>query len=454
MPVKSKVATPEAQEFVMKFINSRLAALLAALASAPSMGAGGGNIIQTYSVTGKSVTPLPMIYQPIIEYSYAYDINNGGDIVGRMRPGGDDLVWLGESAFIHMDGQTYSLFPPGGWQGGSAVAAARGINDSRLVVGEYQDTSTIPFRKRGFYYFPGIWHTPLQSKPAGASMGEWSAEAKAVNNSGYIVGRINFLSGEQLPSCRQAPAAWLSYQSIPFSLICFPDAYVGNDLVLHPEARDVNDSYQIVGSDGGATEHAMFLWKNGAMHAVPKPQGAPSTNAVGAPLKGVAFGINNTGKVVGTYGYPVAEFATENPQHMPAGSFAFVWDGESAESQSIAVPSNTIAADAREINSQGMVAGTIHRGFPFVPGSPDRFVAFIWHKNFGLVQLPALDHTPQIGALKAPRNCAAMSINNRRSSGLVQVAGYCDGANGHARAVRWDIQVAVQTQVLDDPVQP
>lgn len=435
---------------------SGVSALMVFAGSTSALAAGGGNIITTYSVVDTDVTALPMPQGPNVDYSWANDINNGGDIVGSMLV--STQMDLGGAAFIHMDGQTYNLVSPSGWLGVFPVIA-HGINDSRLVVGQYNDPSSpYQYQVRGFYYFPGIWLTPMQTNPVNDPVNAWRTRAYAVNNSGKAVGQTEII-GSLAPSsaglCGELPVIWGHYTWYPSGFTCIPDPD-GDGLFtgVPPAAHDINDSGAIVGTLGNAMPNSMFLLKGGTLHEVPKPKNAPSTKN-GKPLHGVAFGINNAGKVVGKWGNLSGEETNlTDPADMTDGQRAFFWDGESAESQSIVVVRNVVASDAREVNSQDMVAGNLRHSYPTVPGEPRRMLGYIWHKDFGTVLLPALAYTKQVDSPAVPRDCRAMSINNRRSTGLVQVVGSCEGSNGKDRAVRWDIQVAVQTQVLDSPVAP
>ena len=381
-----------------------------------------------YVVTSTNITELPMPAGLNVTASYALDINNGGDISGGMV----DAI-KGDSAFIYMDGQTYSLYPPGDWP--NSQVRASGINDSRVIVGAYTDENS---RRRPFYYYPGVWFTPMNSVPLPIT-NDWEANAYAVNNSGTAVGRAKVVGSLFPPGgCGKRAVRWGHYTGNPGGLPCIPNP-VGT---VEPAAYDINDSGDIVGTDGGVTEFSMFLRKGGVMHAVPAPAGVAPVDPFGHELKGVAYGINNQGAVVGAFGF------VDDANYIAPGNRAFFWDGSASSSQDIGVMPHGHASGARELNEQRMVAGTSERSWPELPGQPWSYIGFLWHRDFGMVALPALSHSWHLtanGQWKAvPLHCEAFAVNNRRTSGLVQVVGICEKTGGYNRAVRWDIS----TQIL------
>ena len=63
--------------------------------------------------------------------------------------------------------------------------------------------------------------------------------------------------------------------------------------------------------------------------------------------------------------------------------------------------------------------------------------AFLFHLEFGgMIALPVPEGFPDTGATK----CGASALNDRKSNGLIQVAGYCT-LNGKPKVVRWDVFV-------------
>jgi hypothetical protein len=100
--------------------------------------------------------------------------------------------------------------------------------------------------------------------------------------------------------------------------------------------------------------------------------------------------------------------------------------------------------EAFDINETEFVVG-LDRRFATNTGWRER--AFLFHYDFGMVELPApWNEGPW------PTDCRANRLNDRKENGLVQVAGYC-ARNGRKQAVRWDVFVSehaheVQRDVL------
>jgi hypothetical protein len=178
----------------------------------------------------------------------------------------------------------------------------------------------------------------------------------------------------------------------------------------------------IVGFDRGVTLHGMFLYRGKDIVAVPPPAFVQHFDEHGQAIQGRARGINDKNAVVGSFGQSAAEHA-------------FFWDGTSAQSQVIPFLPNALWNDAYAINAQRMVVGSAMLKL----GAVQVEAAFLWHADFGVIQLPGLTHLyPESPAWAY---CFATDINNLKDSGLVQVAGTCVNGSGYHRAVRWDIHV-------------
>ena len=369
--------------------------------------------------------------------SYAYDINEGGDIVGQSSDA------LGKQhAVAWFDGTIYDLHSgTPAWE----TATAYSINDNREVVGHYRQTGT-GGRWRAFKYYPGTWLTPLAGhNPAPALPFVWNTYAYAINNSGRIAGEAIRIPDSSFPPppdtgtvlCYENLAVqWASASASPVRLFCPADVNGDNDYNpdgsegTWPKAYDVNDSGNFVGNDGATSTWSMFLFKDGVRLAVPPPAGAPDMT-----LDGEAKGINNKNWVVGTFGWP------------DGGEYfrAFVWDGVSANSVNLGMLPGGMYSYAEEINEQNMVTGMSERYYG--PWPMARQAAYLWHKDFGMKQLPGL--TGVFGFTGGQfvwmyDHCWAYSLNDRKAAtGLVQVVGRCRTASGSFHAVRWDITVSV-----------
>ena len=383
-----------------------------------------------YQITSMTLVNLGSLYDNPSE-SEATDINDLGDVVGwswdhttHARP------------MIHLNGQMYFL-NPSEWPGLSS-STATSINNNRLVVGKYVWNST---PVRGFYYYPGIWMTDLASNGHGLGFA-WTLAANSVNNQGVIVGEGKIIDPPGLPDAPDTtgicytdwlPMYWSSAGQNPQALFCYPDPDQDNQgfVGVRPAANEINDSGDIVGTDGGRTTYAMFLKRNSQSPVgVPKPAGSP------AGLFGSANSISNTGLVVGTYGY-----STDTTKYPASPLRAFIWDGSSTSSTSLGVLPGGTWSVGEGVNNQDMVVGTSERDERY---SGVGRSGFIYHSDFGMLRLPS----PTVSGLHVRiTECRAVAINNRKSNGLVQVAGTCAFNEIGVTAVRWDIQVA-QVQLL------
>lgn len=356
------------------------------------------------------------------DFSEAAGINDLGDVVGYAHTA-DGKV----HAFIHTGGQMFAL-DDGSVPFDSAVGNA--INNSRVVVGGFRDA----LGDHPFYYYPGIWSTPLSADAAPGLGYLWRGTASSINNAGVIAGGVNHPI-YQNPSppdppgyaCYNLlPVRWANAAANPISLFCPPDPD-GDHQGSAAYVLDINDAGDMVGQDGASSSHSMFLYKNGARLAVPSPAGLPETQSGGSPIRGHARGINNKNWVVGDY---------DPPDPVTGQTYrAFLWDGTSAHSMNLGLLPNGTESTAFDINESNMVAGHAKRTY----GTTSMGVGFIWHSDFGMKQLPALSYTGPLQAL-VPRYCAARAISEIKA-GVVQLAGFCENASGKAHAVRWDITI-------------
>jgi uncharacterized membrane protein len=194
--------------------------------------------------------------------SGAYGINNSGQIVGWYdRPGAETY-----GAYLR-DGDGYQALTPFG----SDWSEAFGINDAASVVGRYQDATDV---YRGFL-FDGTSYTTLDDP------GAVHTYAEGINDAGVIV-------GQGRDSAFIPTGAWVRDASGNFTHF-----YV--DGFLAATATGINDAGQIVGAYGpGFDEHWGFVLTGGVDGTSDRlvPPGAPITDALD---------INNLGQVVGGY---------------------------------------------------------------------------------------------------------------------------------------------------------
>lgn len=375
--------------------------------------------------------------------SAAFDINEGGDIVGSSYDAANK-----QHAVAWFDGTLYDLHsgPPA-----FSAATAYGINDNREVVGKYRQ----PFGHtlwRAFKYYPGSWVTPLVGhSPSPRLPLEWSTMAYAINNSGLIAGEAYRYRDPAVPPPPDTgelcydnlPVQWVPGGTGPSALFCITDVgdddewEIGGEEGVQPRANDVNEAGNFVGADGETSPWSMFLFKDGVRIAVPPP-----TGVVDPTLDGEAEGMNNKNWVVGTYGWP------------NTGTFfrGFIWDGISANSVNLGMLPGGTYSYAREINDQYMVVGTSDRGYG--PYPMHRRAPYLWHLDFGMKQLPGLSGTFGLSGstwIWMWDECSAHSLNDRKAAtGLVQVVGSCV-IGGESHAVRWDVKVGTQKIYVPGP---
>jgi probable HAF family extracellular repeat protein len=127
---------------------------------------GSGSFAYGYIKDGSTWTDFNY---PGATYTYAYDVNDSGHVVGYLDGG------PGTHAFLY-DGTTWTLLDDPDAIAGTTQAL--GINDSGLIVGQFRDSSGY----HGFLYDGGTWTT--LDDPMSTS----STFAQGINDDGDIVG--------------------------------------------------------------------------------------------------------------------------------------------------------------------------------------------------------------------------------------------------------------------------
>jgi uncharacterized membrane protein len=410
--------------------NTTLASLVIVAIQVPAFAAG-----WSYHVSGVTVTDLGVL--PNDTTAVAEDINDRGDIVGQSYGGGLSRP------FAYWNNQMFAIgMGPFGLDG----AGASGINDSREVVGWWIAATGLPAEAGAFHWHPGMPSLEMLQTDAAPGLGyAWDAYASDINDAGVIVGSVDRYPGGPPPPntpnlCYDnLPVRWLAPLSstLPDPLFCIADPNQNEtweEQGLRPVAYGINNAGSIVGTDGGSTTFSMFIFKNGQRIAVPAPAGVPQVDSLGNELDGYARSISDNDVVAGTYGYE------HDGTGGGPGSYrrAFFWDGIASTSVNLGVLPGGTWSHGNDVNAQRMVVGA---GDKIYLGSFLRETAFIWHKHFGLYALPGFG-----GVL--PGHCQAKALNNRKSTNLVQVVGYCF-VNGQQHAVRWDVTVV---QLLNFPL--
>jgi len=407
-------------------------ALLAAFAAVPvTANAANGAVIYKYRVTNIRVLDLGTLGGA---ESIGLGINNRGDVVGSAQDASTK-----HNAFMHADGSMVSLH-----DGSPAFssASATGINDSRMVVGAYSRPSDNT--QRAFRYYPGIWVETMNSSVAPALPFAWRTVANSINESGQVAGWSQLIPNPAFPPppdtaalCfERLPMRWASIVAAPATLFCIADPD-GNETWVDqgtaPSATDINNAGDIVGDDAGTSLHSMYVLSGGVRTPVPAPAGLAELDVWGNPFHSKAAAINDTGWVAGSYG----RFSYGSIS--PANARAFVWDGVSASAVNIGTFPSDTRSEAGDLNEQRMVVGT-SSGHGSVYGIDDH--AFIWHRDFGMRSLPPLWLGPFFTTVL--NDCQAHAMNDRKSSGLVQVTGHCYRSDGRKHAVRWDVTVVLE----------
>jgi probable HAF family extracellular repeat protein len=356
--------------------------------------------IGRYVVTSATVTDLGTLGGP---QSRAYDINHHGNIVGWAQAASGAT-----RAFYYSAGSLYDV----GYYSSCTWSEARGINYQNQVVGTCQLSDG---RKHAYRWAHGVLGLLNDLSPAGVAD---ESTAVATSDSGYIVGQRGV--------------------TFPFSAGSQATLWVTNDVYvpLHPNpfdwpsrVADVNVYGVSVGyeKDSERARRWRLQWPNVIADMIPGPTG--STGDLIEPL-----GLNTHGHVVGSYD-------CYSPVTTP-DCRAWFWDGVSPTSTVLGLLSTGSYAIAEDINDGGFIAGY---GDRFVPGMPPFIppttadAAFLYHRDFGFFTLPAVPRIiPWLTA-----QCRAYALNERLTTGRVQVVGYCDNGGG-PRAVRWDVNVVFQ----------
>lgn len=264
--------------------------------------------------------------------SYAYDLNNHGQISGSSNSG------LGAQAFIWdpVNGmQAIESLRPG-----DDEAIGFGINDLGQVVGYSQNTTVQDAKLHAF-----VWDSALGTQTLNFVPGTDNATAYKINNQGTAVGvTLDMLNP---PVASFSGVIWDSNRN-GTRLNGFPE-------VLTTMARDINNLGQAVGSNGLEA----FLWD--------EAEGVQFLGHVD-PNGGrtQALRINDAGQIVGS-------------SDSALGTFSFIWDETNGIRALDGLPSNHESSSAFGINEAGQVVGTASLG--------GESRAFIWDADNGMRDL-------------------------------------------------------------------
>lgn len=196
----------------------------------------------------------------------AFDINNAGQVVGEGSTDTGTTPWI-------MDRSGPGRAIRDGIAG--AQAAARGINDRGMVVGE---STSFPFLSfHGWVYRDGaLTNVPV---PAGTI----DSSLRAINNPGVAVGNTRLLDCKAYPDC-EGPRRGLVYEAAG-------DVRLLGTLAggTFSEVRGINDRGQIVGSADSAEGTRAIVVEGGVMRSLGTLAGRDSFGSA----------INQSGQVAG-----------------------------------------------------------------------------------------------------------------------------------------------------------
>jgi probable HAF family extracellular repeat protein len=242
---------------------------------------------------------------PGMKFSWAFDINEGGQVVGVSGTGTIDNPII-ERAFIWtaVTGmQALSTL-------GGALASARAVNDSGDIAG----FATLPGTGLGHAV---VWRKGVISDLQSASFGQFEGRAFAINNPGeavgYVYGQSGFRSTASVPLTLISGAAllfginttgciasWAATSAQGYRTCAGVTRNVGNCGGSGTRAWAINSAGLVVGdaanaAPGGAQGQA-YIWTEGGITCFPLPQGSNGS---------VAYAINDNGWIAGDVSRPV-----------------------------------------------------------------------------------------------------------------------------------------------------
>jgi probable HAF family extracellular repeat protein len=291
---------------------------------------------QTYTVTDMGTLPPGS--------ARVHAINTSGQVVGGSgQPHGADT----HAFFWQKSGGMRDL----GTLAGGDYSSAFGINDSGIVVGSSNTSSSL-------HAF--TWSLAGGLHDLGTLPGQDASQAYAINNNGQIVGS----SGSHAVSWNNGVIQDLGTLGGPTSeahginstgeIVGFSDTADGQRAVIWnngqaqqlgvlsgdnaSRADHINDAGMVVGASQGSGGVRAFLWtKSSGMQVIPALSGSTYSEA---------FAVNGSGQVVGQSGSPL-------------GTRAFLWttSGGTVDLNDMvpSLPANVVLTGAFAINEAGQI---------------------------------------------------------------------------------------------------
>lgn len=319
-------------------------------------------------------------------HSAATDINEIGEIVGWSR-----LPDLRVHAFKFSIGTMTDLDP------GSFESVANAINESSVIVGGRRSPGELAMQPVA-YGAGAMRLLRLPSPPPGSC--SWRGEATDINDRLYIVGIARAVGTDCDQYVDTDGLWWKGLSSVPSSVYGYPAS---------AELRRINNAGLAVGHFLAGTLTQPMSWRPGLL----RPLSLPT-----APVLfegGKTTGINDAGVIAG-YSLRRGYRAT--------GRIATQWATDTSPGEVFAIP----RYDSHEwapwdINNQNFMVGE------------EEGLAWIWHRDFGLVFLP---YPPTRDW------CHAAAMTELRS-GYIYAVGDCGTSTGLGRATLWYIQIRTVT---------
>jgi probable HAF family extracellular repeat protein len=273
--------------------------------------------------------------------THATDINNLGQVSGWCysydQPGYQAFVWTFENGLIDLgSGQANAINEKGQVVGGNVHAflwtATEGMLDLGTLGGESlaHDINNLGqvvgySRTTSGEYHAFLWSAELGMIDLGTLGGDES-QARGINDRGQVIGISRITTGE-----------WRAFLWTRKSGMLNLGSFGGETFAL-----DINNKGVVVGYsvDGSGTPLPYRWTKAGGMESLTSPGNNPY---------GIARGINDSGKIVGS-GYPYPP--------PPSETHAFLW---SEKDGMLDLGSQyNFATQARKINSKDMIIGSAY----------------------------------------------------------------------------------------------